>query len=481
MAGTGAEISPFGSKRSPVAEHAQKLLTQAVESGQVAPDAAAAVAGATIPAFSAGTVALDPNTGRPASAPPPNDETAISRTAPVDPLSDDADAGAAQEAAAAGRAATPERERDASGKFVGDKPAEPKPPAAAPKPKTQTQRAAAAEDAAQAIIDEWEDLQFEHDDGSKYTVRAKKGEAKQIERFNRRQAQVDRHAAWMNKFRPVLEPLVTGGQLDAVLPVLQRAVQDQRFGEFVIQAYNRVAAGLPLEGGVPGTPAQQQVTPPPTPGAVAPAAVAAPPAISDPFIAEALAPVMPWIQGIQEQNAALQQKIAEWEGTQVAQSQRQQQEAAAAAERSSQLQAAHMDLARMYPARFTGNLQRDQREWDNVIRYARDGGYVDMPGYGLRGAVVAAAHQYIADRSETASPAAEIINEIDRTTLRAAQQQAAGARSISGGGAAPQATARSQRLVPQKPSTRDANGRIKPARQMMEETQAYAQQLAEAG
>jgi hypothetical protein len=81
-----------------------------------------------------------------------------------------------------------------------------------------------------------------------------------------------------------------------------------------------------------------------------------------------------------------------------------------------------------------------------------------------------------ADRADTGSPAAEMLAQVDRAALRAANAQAASARSVAGG--TPSAPAPKPKAPPQPPQTRDSQGKIKNARQMMEENQRYAAELA---
>ena len=134
--------------RDSIAAHAQKLLKDAVDSGKILPDSGAAVADAVVPSFSSGTAALDPNTGRPVSEHVP--KPSVLDTTSTAPLPEaDLEAGAAAEAAAAGKSAgAPQastdpavtaRERNASGQFVGD----PNKPAAAKAPKETPLDAAA--------------------------------------------------------------------------------------------------------------------------------------------------------------------------------------------------------------------------------------------------------------------------------------------------------------------------------------------------
>ncbi len=467
MAGTGPNLG----SRDAINAHAQKLISEAVAKGSVSlPDGESAAAAASVPSFSAGTVAID-DAGR-VSVPHETPATALDSTRPVGTLgalSDDADAGAADEAAAAGRAA--DAPRDDRGKFTKtptEPAAQPKPAKAAKAPKTEAQKDAAADAAAADILDsdDWDDLTFEHDDGSKYTVRAKKAERAQVERFNQRQAQVDRAKTWLGKFKPTLEPLITSGQLDPILPILQRALQDPEFGQFLTQAFNRRLIGQPL------TPQGTQVVDRPTPGQASPAATAMP-EITDPWIAEQIGPIL---ARYQSESQELRNQLAEFQRTQETAAQQQQRQAAERSQREARLGFAHQELARKYPSMWTGDINRDRPAWDAAWRYARDSGLLNS--HELGAAVIFAAEEIMRQRADTASPAAAMIEQVDRAQMRAAAAQASNARSIAGGGGSPTPAPR-RPAPPAKPGHRDANGKMKDPRTFMQEAQAYAEAVSQ--
>ena len=453
-------------------------MKDAVDSGKILPDSEAATANAIVPSFSAGTVALDPNTGRPAGVHTAETPAIDSTSTVALPDSTDADAGSAEEAVAAGKAqaaaATDTRKRDATGKFESDKPAAAPTAAAKPKaaakPRTPDAKAAAAEAAAEAIVedDEWadvEDMTFEHDDGSRYPVRTPKKYAKQVARFN------ERHAIWSKKindlaeYRKVLDPIIASGRLAGILPHIQRAMLDPEFAEYVSQGFNRRLIGQPLN-----QPAQPVVAQP-SPAQVAPAAVAIP-EISDPYIAEAVGPILaPLMARLQAQEA----EINGWKTQQQTAAQQQQQEVARQNQQRAQLAAGHQDLSRKYPAAFRSDLGDQDPEWGRVFRYARDGGYFQTYT-DPRAAIRIAGDDYLASRADTHSPAAAMLAQMDQATLRAANAQAAGARAVTGGAPAhrPQAA---KPKPPEKPSSRDATGKLKNPKQFMAESQAYAEQM----
>lgn len=455
-----------------IAAHAQKLAEAAVSAGRIAPDGEGAVANATaaLPSFSAGTIAVDPDTGRPTT--PASAPTALDSTETVALDDADANAGAAAEAALAGKkAAKPaasDKQRDDKGKFVPDKPIAKTSTA----PVTPAAKDAAVEDKAAQILDEWADaaeLTFEHDDGSKYTVRAKKAEAKQVERFNRRQAQADRAANYLGKYRQTLEPLILSGQLDAIQPIINRALVDKPFGEFIAQAFNRHLSGLPLNAAPTPAPMQQQAPP-----AAAVPQPFTPPAIEDPYIAEQLRPFFDQFGQIAQQNTQLQNRLSDWETQQRTLAQQQAARQQEQRQREEAVKTGHQWLAFDHPDRFKGDLVADKAEFDRVWRYATDGGYVNGDPNNMVMGMRLAAQRYYADRAEMGSPAAEIINHVDQATLRAAQAQAASARAVSGSGGT---VATQRKVAPTPPARKDASGKMKPIQQYMDEVQAYRASL----
>ncbi len=463
-----------------IADHARKITDKLIADGKIIPDSEAAVAAASVPSFSAGTLAQDPNTGRPivpeeaTQSPSIGGETTVAPNA-TGALGEDAEAGAAAEAAAAGAKTgkgAETRERDEkTGQF---KPAESSAkPETQPTARTQATGAAAAEAAAQQVLDEWADaveLEYEADGGQKYKVRAPAAQAENVRRGFLRRSTFDRNATWMGRARPALEPLVTSGQIDPIIPILQRALADQEFGEFVTQAYNRRLTGMPL---APTTPAAvaptvaQPVQPAAVPGGYEPGPDA------DPFYAEAVRPYIAPLQGelreTRDELAKMRQEREQTQQREAAQRQQYQQNAQA-------VQFAHQDLAGRYPGEWSGDLARDKAAFDMAVAYARDAGFVQA--YGLRGGIVMAAERIREDRADSASPAAALVNALDRTTLAAAAAQAGAARSVAGGSPT---TIPAPRRAPQAPNPLRADGTRKTAREFMVESQRYAAQVVAAG
>jgi hypothetical protein len=460
-----------------------KLESQA----PAAPDAAAATAAAALPYFSAGTAPLEAEENfAPAATPAIGGEVTIDPNA-TGALDDDAMSGAAAQAAAAGRARDPK-----TGKFQPDKPADAAArtqseaasaqdapaPAAATAPRagaaTPAQRESAADAAAEAMLDDWADaveIPFEHDDGSRYTVRAKRAEAKQIERFNRRQAMVDKAANYLGSARPALEPLVADGRLAQFVPVIQRVVADPELARFIGEAYQRRLNGLPL------TP--QQAAPAQAPAAVLAATSSGVAAsnftaealgITDPYVAEQVAPLIAALAATDSRARAAEQQAQTWTQQQRQAAEQQQRAAAESNWRGQRVREAHMDLVRMYPGEFSGDFARDEHLLRPIFDYARNGGYNQMyPD--PRAAVVTAAGAYRASLIDTGSPAAAVLARSDQTMRAAANAQAAGARSVAGGTGAAQPAAK--RPPPPKPTNRRPDGKLKSPAEFMAEQQAW--------
>ena len=460
-------MAKVGSKAD-IHEHLTKMLDAKIADGTIVPDATAAAHAASLPAFSAGTMAMDEQ-GR--IKPPAGADAAPTmggeQTIELNPSTQlDAEAGAAQEASAAGAKVAP-RDPD-TGKFSPQaKPSEGTPKAAPPAPRTEESRSESVDAAAGAILDEWDDVEYEGDGGAKYTVRAKKADAENVRRGFMRRANYDRAMSYTNKYRSTLEPLIVDGRLEPIMPLMQRALQDEEFGAFVVEAYNRRIAGQPLT--------QQQaqvlqaVTQPQANSSVPAEAIDGYGLESDPWLAQAIGPIATQMKTMQSRMDA-QDQARQTEDTRQRASYAQQQQQA------QQIEAAHMDLVRRYPNEFSGDLNRDNARLQPIFKYAQEAGYVQA--YGLQGAIVLAAQAIAEERAYGGSPAAGIVQQIDRATMAAAQSQAGAARSVGGG--APVVTARRARPVA-RPEVNDANGKRKPPRQYAEEIQRYNEAVAAQG
>lgn len=427
---------PDETKLPTVREHADKLISDMVANGAIAPDAEAATRATGMPTFSKGTATLDPNTGKP--------------VAPA--------AHAAAPTFTEGGVAIPDGSPSALP--VGT----PAPVAEAPAPSAAAVAGAgAAEAAAQAVADAFAEYdEFEVEDADldlKYPVRVPKQFADSAKRAYPRRAVYDRTVSRYKAVDPVLSALIEDGRMQQILPALQRALNDPAYGEYVWTGYERAQRGLPLM-----EQARQEA---------AAAAVAAPdPGVGefalddpDPFFAERVRPLV-------QRYESLEQKVNSFEQQRVAEQQRASETQRQNEWRGQQLALAHQDLTARYPGSYTGDLRRDQAVWQRTVEYARDAGYVDA--YGPRAALVLAGD--VIQRMEqerlaaTASPAATALAAAENVHMDLARQQAAAASRTVGAGAATPAPPPAR---PTPPTSFNADGSIKPPAQYLREQQNY--------
>jgi hypothetical protein len=263
--------------------------------------------------------------------------------------------------------------------------------------------------------------------------------------------------SYLKNAEPVLKPMIEDGRINQILPLIKAAIENNDYGNYVAQGYERMQKGLPLieqarqEAAAAGTP-------PPQTAAFDLEA-------EDPFFAERVRPLM-------QKYDTLEQKFTAMEAERQQVAQRQQDQQRTNAERGQQMAYAHADLHRMYPEEYTGNLQQDQARWQRVVSYAKDAGYVDA--YGIRAGLLFAGQmiqQIDQERiAATASPAAVAMVQAESKNMELARRQAQEASRTVGGGAQTQA-APAPRLNP--PSTTNPDGSLKPAAQFVREQQAY--------
>lgn len=407
-----------------------------------------ATAAAMMPDFSRGTVALDEDTGAPIVGQTP---VALPDAGEAGGTTD-ALAGAKAEIAgeAAPVAAVTSKERDpASGRYVSEAAADVSdaataPPAAAPEAKPTGEQA--AETAAQAILDrpdpwaDYEEVEIEDADlGTTYKVRAPKAEAAAVKGGYMRRADYSRKTMFLGDLKKTFEPLVGDGRLKAILPLIERAVADPEYGNFVVDAYNRRIAGQPL------TPAQAAAAE--AGAAVQAAAAPAAPVTQlteaeDPFLAEALRPYNERLGQV----TSLVERMAAQETARAAQEdlgRRQYEQRVAVGNQ------AYAALCQRYGDEFSGDQQKDSAAFMRAVNYGRDSGIFQQYGENPASIVLAYEDLRRARQEATASPAVAAVNAA--TERRVASANAA---SVAPGtpAAAPQ-----RKVVPPPPATR-ANG-----------------------
>jgi len=424
-----------------VREHAEALRDNLVKTGQIAPDPEAAVKAAGIPTFSAGTATLDPNTGKPVTL-----KSATPTTPSFTDGKVDLPAEASVTSAPLPDASSPEPE---------------KPVAAASASKAAGTEA--AEEAAQAVADdfaEYEEIEVEDADlDLKYPIRVPKQYATSAKRGYPRRAMFDRTVNNYKTADPVLRELIESGSINQILPLIQRALNDRTYGDYVWNGFQRANQGLPLIEQAKREAASAGA--PPLPDATNPALEFS----NDPWLAESLKPVVSeltelrtWRQQQADQQAEQQRRVAEAER--------------ARSESATQINWALEDLKRAYPAEYTGDFTRDRDRWQRTMQYAQESGYIGA--YGVRAGIVFAAqqiHQMDQERLvATASPVAAALAQAEAQHMNLARQQAAASARTVGSGAPTQAP---PPRPPVRPSTRNADGSMKPSDQYMREMQTY--------
>jgi len=443
-----------------IRDHAKALQEKIVTERGIQPDAAAAVAASEVPAFSRGTTALDPNTGRPIVAPPK--------------VPAFADGGVAMPADSETTGGTPQATATPA---AGQTPAQAAADAAtAPATTESAQQAAgtqAADAVAQQIVDAFAEYeQFDVDDPDldlKVPVRVPKQFKDIAKRGFPRRADYDRMRQKWGDAAPIIEPLIADGRFKNILPLIQMALADPTYGDYVVRGYQRAQAGLPLLEAAVQEAAQMRQVPPQQQFAPPQNGAPTEPLFEDPLVNAALAPVLSRFDQIEQRYdqrfATIEQQRAQQE-----QSARQQQQQNANV--AAQMQAAHADLARMYPGYYDPGKGPNDPNWQKACEYARSAGYVDS--YGLKAAIIFGAQGAQALEQErlaaTASPAAAALQQVDQRQVELARQQAlAAGRAASGG--APTQTAPPP--APRPPNTRNADGSLKPLGQFVQEAATF--------
>ncbi len=470
-------------------------MDKLVAEGKIAPDLKAAGAAAAVPTFSAGTAALDQNTGKPIlthAAPPtftegegvaiPEDTASAGGVGVPGPGTADTGGKTAQQLIAEhqarlraangttdGPAATAAgAEAGAAATTVPTAPASAPAPAPAPAPGAD----AAAEGAAQALLDAFADYaEFEIDDadlGVKIPIRVPKKFENSVKRGYPRRSEFDRITGRYREFDPILRPLAEDGRLSRILPLIQRALTDQAYGEYVVAGYERATRGLPLV---------EQARAEAAAAGAGQAALAAPAAgtqdgldlssleMFDPALAESLRRRFAAVETVE-------QRLTRFEQERTTQAQQQAQQQAENMRRANEMRSAHEDLGRAYPDLV--NVAAGPRDpfYQKALRRAQESGYIDA--YGLRAGLIFGAQQELIVEEErvaaTSSPAVAAIAQVEAAQLELAQRQAADASRRVGTGSVVQAP---PRPLPQRPNPRNADGSRKTPEQFMAENVAY--------
>jgi hypothetical protein len=397
---------------------------------------AAPVAAQLLPDFSRGTVALDEETGQPIAPRQAAELPAGDAGGTTDAL---AGAKAEIDGTAAPEAAPKDRD-PASGRFVSEAAADVADAAIAPAAAAPTGEAA-AEGAAAAILErpdpmaDYEDVEYEDPDlDKKFTVRVPKDAAAAVRNGYMRRADYSRKTMFLGDLRKTVEPLVGDGRLKAILPLIQRALEDPEYGNFVADAYNRRIAGQSL------TPAQAAAA-----EAGAAVAATAAPAVAplseaeDPFLAEAL---RPYNERLGKVTSLVERMASEEEQRRTQETQARQQYDARVAVGNQGYQM----LCQRYGDEFSGNPEKDRNSFMRAVDYGRASGLFDQYGESPSSIVLAYEDLRRERESASASPAvAAVAAATERGVARA------NAASVSTG---TPASPPQRKVVPPPPATR---------------------------
>lgn len=422
-------------------EFADTRLAELRDAGKIPASGDGSPLAGAVPTFSKGTAALDEDTGQPIIPKsqqqiPSFQEQHVDLPAPTDTQ---------------GGAPSPQAQ-------------EPAPPApAGPPPQQQQQAAAATEAVAQQMADEWDEFEFEDPDlGAKITMRAPKQYAEVAKRGYGRRAAHDRAISYAKNADPILRQMIEDGRINQVLPLIRAAIEDNEYGQFVAEAYQRRQRGESLLQQA----IREQQAPP----------VANPPPqveeFADPFLAEQIRPV---IQQYEQKYETLQQRLDRMD---------QERQAAERAAREAQqrqvqiaqeLRGAHEDLASMYHGRFSTERGPNDPLWQTANQIAREGQYCER--YGYRAGMIFAGQAAVAMEQErlaaTQSPTAQVLQQAEARLLTAAQSEAArSAQTVSGGGPGASAPA----PIPPKPTPKNPDGSLKPKDEYLAAVAAWHQQ-----
>jgi hypothetical protein len=442
------ETTPLPSVR----EHADSLIADLMAKRPPAANIEEARQAAAIPAFSSGTTAIGSDgkpvdlkvdvpefTGAPVAMPDAGDKAELLKAHQA--LLD----------AKAGATAAPSAAKPTEAAVA---------PAAAPAGDVVAATAGqqSAEAAAQEIVDEYDEFEWTDPDlDVPIPIRVPKQFVETVKRGYGRRAALDRAINFAKQADPALRGLIESGQMQQVLPLLQRALTDTAYGEYVTRGYQRAQAGLPL---IEQAKAEAEA-------AAAPAQAPAifDPMVEDPYYAERLQPLVQKIE-------TLEQRYAREDAQRQEQAQRQQREQALVAQRDAEFRAAHQDIANAYPQNARLDLGPGDPLWNKAVRYAKEAGYIEA--YGPRAGVVFGAQMAMQVEAErlaaTGSPAAEALRMAEQQHGELARREAAAASRAVGGGSS---TPAPKPAPPAPPNPRTADGKLKPAAQFLRESQSY--------
>jgi hypothetical protein len=426
----------------PVREKLDQIAKKAVDDGRIPKDAASAGAAALIPSFSKQTLPLDDN-GQAIETrkPPPFADGHVDLPAATETTGAAPSSATPAAAAPAAPAATPAASAPAAA-------------GTAEAPGAAATGAAAAE-AVAAAIEEMAEFNFRDPDlDIDIPIRVPKKYEETVKRGYGRRTDIDRTRTYLKEAEPTLRPLIEDGRLRRIMPILQRATEDEEFARYISAGYDRRIAGLPMV-----QEAVREIT------ATAPPAPAAPEFV-DPF-------VDPQLVDLRTRTEANERYLTELRQREERQQQSQRQRDEQVRRNNAAMVAAHQDLARMYPGVYRPELTDKDPAWASTWDYARQSGYFESFS-DLRAALIFGGQGWRALEAEraaaTQSPAASALAAMDTRLLDAATREARDAASTVSGGSVATST---MPAPPAKPSTTGPDGKLKDHGQYMNEVLAW--------
>jgi hypothetical protein len=294
-----------------------------------------------------------------------------------------------------------------------------------------------------------------------------------------RQAEWTKKTQALAKHRDILEPLISGGAFDNIRPILERAVQDPGgFGQFIYDAWQRVQQGKPLafsDGTQPAASAAATTAPAP---AVAPTDLDAllkeidSDVYLDPTQAEAL---KKYVVPLATQLMSATKTITDFQTEQTATKTKAQEDTVRKQQVDEQAKAIYGMFRNRFPTQFQGGPD-DFRYLNELREYAVKNGYF-TPQIGLAAAMMSAHLDLEAIKNGTST---EVIESTAARSLAEEEQRidaAAKAATIGVAGAATTGTSAAPATngqIPARPSRKNADGTLKPSRQILKEQTEWA-------
>lgn len=305
---------------------------------------------------------------------------------------------------------------------------------------------------------EYEEIEYEDEDGSKIPVRAQKSSAQKIKDAYAMKRAMTRATHYASRYRGTIEPLITSGRFEPYAQYIQLAETNPRFAQGVAEIARRAAYNLPM-------PWEERPQAQPTNGATA-----MPEGAEEYLDPRAAAE-------IQRLNGRLQQYDQRF--AQFDQSQQMQQRAAGEAKQM--MDTITYELRARYPSEFTGDLAKEGQELQRIWSEAQRLGYalqVERDPYAYPTVILMT--KELLEARKGAIPPTNVPSVV--AAAQAQAQEAAKnlrlqtARTTGGGSAAQPAPVKIQ-----PPEPRYKDGRRKPVDVFAKELQSYVAKVEAQG